>query len=57
MNNTGSVDVQAGYLEIKGGGAHSGSFNSVAGSGIGFNGGTTELNSGRFSPARAKPFL
>jgi len=46
FNNTGTVDVQTGRLELAAGGAHSGALKVASGAELNFNGGSHDLNEG-----------
>ena len=46
LNNTGTVDIQAGVLELRGGSAISSALVLTAGGELNFNGGTHDLNAG-----------
>ncbi|AFY28282.1 Calx-beta domain-containing protein [Cyanobium gracile] len=46
FNNTGTVDVDTGILDLRNGGTHSGNFDVAAGTVLGFGGGTHRLTGG-----------
>ena len=46
LNNTGTVNVNAGTLQVSGGGTNTGIFNTAAGTTLEFSGGTNILNAG-----------
>ena len=51
FNNAGTVSVQAGTLELRGGGTSTGTFNVESGEVLSFNGGTHNLGGATFSNA------
>ncbi len=56
MNNTGTVDVQIGTLNLNAGGTSNGTFNVASGATLAFNGGTHSLGSSAFTNAGSLNF-